>query len=270
MHVMIEIRLHGRGGQGAVTASRLLATAAFLEGNHSQSIPMYGTERRGAPVTAFVRIGEKNQMVRSLIHEPDYVVVLDPLLRKSVNIAEGLKENGILVLNSAVPPEEVELLKPYKVATVDATAIALKTIGRPITNTAILGAFVKATGEIKLESILSAVRNQWSGRLAEVNVKAVQDAYDSTLVGNPIVVSEFKKEEKSAKSKADWRTFKPIVDEDKCIGCKRCWVYCPENCITMVDGKSVIDYSFCKGCGICVTECPVKAVEMKSESEKGE
>jgi pyruvate ferredoxin oxidoreductase gamma subunit/2-oxoisovalerate ferredoxin oxidoreductase gamma subunit len=78
---MIDIRLHGRGGQGAVTASRILATAAFLEKKYSQSIPMYGTERRGAPVTAFVRIGEKNKMVRSLIHEPDYVVVLDPLLR---------------------------------------------------------------------------------------------------------------------------------------------------------------------------------------------
>ncbi len=267
---MIEIRLHGRGGQGAVTASRLLATAAFLEGNHSQSIPMYGTERRGAPVTAFVRIGEKNQMVRSLIHEPDYVVVLDPLLRKSVNIAEGLKDDGILILNSAVPPEEVELLKPYKVATVDATAIAMKTIGRPITNTAILGAFAKATGEIKLESILDAVRSHWTGRLAEVNVKAVQDAYNSTEVGAPLVVSEIKTDNKPSKSKADWRTFKPVVDVEKCIGCKRCWVYCPENCIKIVDGKSVIDYAFCKGCGICVTECPVKAVEMKSESEKSE
>ena len=267
---MIEIRFHGRGGQGAVTASRLLATAAFLEDKDSQSIPMYGTERRGAPVTAFVRIGEKNQMVRSLIHEPDYVVVLDPLLRKSVNIAEGLKPDGILILNSSVPPEEIELLKPYKVATVDATAIALNTIGRPITNTAILGAFAKATGTVKLESVIEAVKKQWTGRLGEVNVKAVEEAYNSTVVGQPKIVSEISTEETPSDSKADWRTFKPIVEEDKCTGCKFCWVYCPEHCIQMVDGKSSINYAYCKGCGICVNECPVGAIEMKTESETGE
>lgn len=129
-------------------------------------------------MTAFVRIGEKNKMVRSLIHEPDYVVVLDPLLRKTVNITEGLKDHGMLILNSSVAPSEVELLKPYKVATVDATGIALETLRRPITNTAILGAFAKAIGEIRLESIIDAVKQQWKGRLGEVNVKAVEAAYE--------------------------------------------------------------------------------------------
>jgi len=267
---MIEIRLHGRGGQGAVTASRLLATAAFLEDKHSQSIPMYGTERRGAPVTAFVRIGEKDKMVRSLIHEPDYVVVLDSLLRKTVNITEGLKDDGMLILNSSVPPEEIELLKPYKVATVDATGIALETLGRPITNTAILGAFVKATGEIGLESVIEAVKQQWKGRLGEVNVKAVEAAYEATIIGDPKIVAEVVGEKAPAGSRADWRTFRPVVDLEKCTGCRLCWVYCPEHCIEMVDDKSVIDYAYCKGCGICVEECPVGAIEMKSESERGE
>jgi 2-oxoacid:acceptor oxidoreductase gamma subunit (pyruvate/2-ketoisovalerate family)/2-oxoacid:acceptor oxidoreductase delta subunit (pyruvate/2-ketoisovalerate family) len=267
---MIEIRLHGRGGQGAVTASRLLATAAFLEDKHSQSIPMYGTERRGAPVTAFVRIGEKDKMVRSLIHEPDYVVVLDSLLRKTVNITEGLKDDGMLILNSSVAPDEIELLKPYKVATVDATGIALETLGRPITNTAILGAFVKATGEIKLESIIDAVKQQWKGSLGELNVKAVEAAYEATEVGDPKIVAEIVGEKAPAGSKADWRTFRPVVDSEKCTGCRMCWVYCPEHCIDMVDDKSVIDYAYCKGCGICVEECPVGAIEIRSESEKGE
>jgi len=267
---MIEIRLHGRGGQGAVTASRLLATAAFLEDKHSQSIPMYGTERRGAPVTAFVRIGEKDKMVRSLIHEPDYVVVLDSLLRKTVNITEGLKDDGMLILNSSVPPEEIELLKPYKVATVDATGIALETLGRPITNTAILGAFVKATGEIRLESIIDAVKQQWKGSLGELNVKAVEAAYEATEVGDPKIVAEIVGEKAPAGSKADWRTFRPVVDSEKCTGCRLCWVYCPEHCIDMVDDKSVIDYAYCKGCGICVEECPVGAIEIRSESERGE
>ncbi|MQY82699.1 pyruvate ferredoxin oxidoreductase subunit gamma, partial [archaeon] len=232
---MIEIRLHGRGGQGAVTASRLLATAAFLENKHSQSIPMYGTERRGAPVTAFVRIGEKNKMVRSLIHEPDYVVVLDSLLRKTVNITEGLKDDGMLILNSSAAPDEIELLKPYRVATVDATGIALETLGRPITNTAILGAFVKATEAIRLESVIDAVKQQWKGRLGEVNVKAVEAAYEAVDVGDPRVVAEVVGGKAPAGSRADWRTFRPVVDSEKCTGCRMCWVYCPEHCIEMVD-----------------------------------
>ncbi|MBN2335468.1 pyruvate ferredoxin oxidoreductase subunit gamma [Candidatus Bathyarchaeota archaeon] len=264
---MIEIRFHGRGGQGAVTASRILATAAFLEGHHSQSIPMYGTERRGAPVTAFVRIGKKEKMVRSLIHEPDYVVVLDPLLRKTVNITEGLKPDGKLVLNSSVQPEEVELDIQVTTATVDATAIALEVLGRPITNTAILGAFCKATGEVKLESVLAAVKDQWSGRLGEMNVKAVEEAYNRTSVGEPKLVKRLERLATPGNSKADWRTFRPVTDAEKCIGCGQCWMYCPDGCIEMVEGKAVIDYNYCKGCGICAEECPVNAVEMVMEAE---
>lgn len=265
--ILIEIRFHGRGGQGAVTASRILATAAFLEGKHSQSIPMYGTERRGAPVTAFVRIGEKDKMVRSLVHEPDYVVVLDPLLRKTVNITEGLKESGKIIVNSSVPPSEVELDKNVPTATVDATEIALEVLGRPITNTAILGAFCKATGEVKLESVIEAVNQQWSGRLAEMNVKAVKEAYNRTEVGSPKLVDKIEKSDAPANSKADWRTFKPIVEMEKCIGCNQCWMVCPDGAIEMVEGKSIIDYNYCKGCGICKEECPVDAIEMRSEAE---
>ena len=265
--ILIEIRFHGRGGQGAVTASRILATAAFLEGNHSQSIPMYGTERRGAPVTAFVRIGEKDQMVRSLIHEPDYVVVLDPLLRKTVNITEGLKASGTIVVNSSVPPSEVELDKNVITATVDATGIALEVLGRPITNTAILGAFCKATGEVKLESVIEAVNQQWSGRLAAMNVKAVEEAYNRTEIGLPKLVEKMEKSTAPANSKAGWRTLKPIVEAEKCIGCSQCWMVCPDGAIEMVEEKSVIDYNYCKGCGICKEECPVDAIEMVMEAE---
>jgi 2-oxoacid:acceptor oxidoreductase gamma subunit (pyruvate/2-ketoisovalerate family)/2-oxoacid:acceptor oxidoreductase delta subunit (pyruvate/2-ketoisovalerate family) len=263
---LIEIRLHGRGGQGAVTASRLLAIAAFFEGNHSQSIPMYGTERRGAPVTAFVRIGEKEKMVRSLIHEPDYVVVLDPLLRKTINITEGLKESGMLIINSSDPPNEIELQRSYRLATVDATSIALKTLGRPITNTAILGAFSKGTNEVKLESILKAVRNQWSGNLGEVNAKAVELAYENTIVGTPKIIKEIKKQVTTSNSKADWRTFKPEIEVEKCTGCKMCWIFCPEHTIEIINGKSIINYDYCKGCGICAEECPTGAIKIKMES----
>ena len=269
-HSLIEIRFHGRGGQGAVTASRVLAIAAFLEGHHSQSIPMYGTERRGAPVTAFVRIGEKNRMVRSLVHEPDYVVVLDPLLRNTVDITEGLKPGGGIVINSDFKPEEIEFTKQYRVATIDATKVALETIGRPITNTAILGAFARATGEVKLESLLEAVRREMSVRMAETNCRAVELAYQRTLIGANKVNPDLPKPSGPTNSRADWRTFRPVVDSSKCTGCQICWTFCPEHCIDMVEKKSVINYTYCKGCGICAEECPVKAVTMAIEREKKE
>jgi 2-oxoacid:acceptor oxidoreductase gamma subunit (pyruvate/2-ketoisovalerate family)/2-oxoacid:acceptor oxidoreductase delta subunit (pyruvate/2-ketoisovalerate family) len=268
---LIEIRFHGRGGQGAVTASRVLAIAAFLEGHHSQSIPMYGTERRGAPVTAFVRIGEKNRMIRSLVHNPDYVVVLDPLLRNTVNVTEGLKANGTVVINSSTPPEEIEFTQEYKVATVDATKVALETIGRPITNTAILGAFAKGTGEVKLESLIEAVKMEMSGRMADTNIKALEQAYNTTIVGKNRVVKELKKvAQVPANSRADWRTFRPVVDAVKCTGCQICWTYCPEHSVEMVEKKSTINYVYCKGCGVCAEECPTKAITMVMESEKKE
>jgi len=228
---------------------------------------MYGTERRGAPVTAFVRIGAKDKMVRSLVHEPDYVVVLDPLLRKSVNITEGLKESGKLIINSSVTPDQIELDKRVTTATVDATGIALEVLGRPITNTAILGAFCKATGEVKLESVLEAVNETWSGRLAEMNARAVEEAYNRTVIGEPVFVEKIKRIAASSDSKADWRTFQPVVDAEKCTGCRQCWMLCPDGSIDMVDKKSVINYNYCKGCGICAEECPVNAIEMKMEVE---
>jgi 2-oxoacid:acceptor oxidoreductase delta subunit (pyruvate/2-ketoisovalerate family) len=149
--------------------------------------------------------------------------------------------------------------------------VALETIGRPITNTAILGAFAKATGEIKLESLVEAVKKEMSGRMADTNIKAVEKAYASTIVGKNRVVKEMKKVAAApANSRADWRTFRPVVDAPKCTGCQICWTYCPEHCINMVDRKSTIDYIYCKGCGVCAEECPTKAITMVMESEKKE
>ncbi len=153
---MIEIRFHGRGGQGAVTAVKILASAIYLEGKYTQAIPMYGTERRGAPVVAFCRIDDTRIRERDLVHEPDIVVVLDPLLSRSVDVTEGLKQGGLVLINYPGTYKETGLAGNFKIATVDATKIALDVIGRPITNTAILGAFAKATGLVKLESLEEA------------------------------------------------------------------------------------------------------------------
>jgi len=176
---MIEVRFHGRGGQGAVTAARLLAEAAFLEGKYCQAFPSFGAERRGAPVLAFTRIDNKPIRIRSLVYEPNHVVVLDPTLLEAVNVAAGLKRGGIIVVNAKETPEE---LKAGKVATVDATAIALELLGTPITNTAMLGAFAKATKLVSLESVVKAIEGYFGGKLAEKNVAAVKAAYERTSI----------------------------------------------------------------------------------------
>jgi 2-oxoisovalerate ferredoxin oxidoreductase gamma subunit len=176
---MIEIRFHGRGGQGAVTAARLLGEAAFNEGKYCQAFPSFGAERRGAPVLAFTRIDNKQIRIRTLVYEPNYVVVLDPTLLEVINVAAGLKKGGIIVVNAKEVPEE---LKAAKVATVDATAIAIEFLGSPITNTAMLGAFAKATKLVSLNSVVKVIEGYFGGKLAEKNVAAVKAAYEQTSI----------------------------------------------------------------------------------------
>ncbi|OQX52358.1 MAG: pyruvate ferredoxin oxidoreductase [Candidatus Cloacimonas sp. 4484_209] len=182
---MIEIRFHGRGGQGTVVASKILAEAFFLEGHYVQSYPQYGVERRGAPVTAFLRIGEKDEklFVRSHIYEPDLIIVLDPTLLESINVFDGLKEGGWVVMNTTVKPEELSKTKrKYNFATVDASGIAIKwglgSKAQPIVNTAILGGFARATGNILLNSLKKAIVENAPIK-PENNAKAAEDAYNS-------------------------------------------------------------------------------------------
>jgi 2-oxoacid:acceptor oxidoreductase gamma subunit (pyruvate/2-ketoisovalerate family) len=160
---MKEIRFHGRGGQGAVIASNILANAAFLEGKDVQAFPYFGVERRGAPVTAFTRLDDRPIRIKFFIYNPNYVIVLDESLLKAVDVTAGLKDPGIVLVNSRRTPEDMGLTQ-YKVATVDATDIALAHgLGSkvaPIVNTIMLGAFSTATSEIKLESILESIPGQ--------------------------------------------------------------------------------------------------------------
>jgi 2-oxoacid:acceptor oxidoreductase gamma subunit (pyruvate/2-ketoisovalerate family)/2-oxoacid:acceptor oxidoreductase delta subunit (pyruvate/2-ketoisovalerate family) len=268
----MEIRFHGRGGQGAVTGVRLLATALYYEGKFTQGIPMYGTERRGAPVVSFLRIGESRINERDLVHEPDMVVVLDPLLGKTVPVTDGLKKGGLVLINHPRGGAETGLGGQFKVATVDATKVAMEVLGRPITNTAILGAFAKATGMVKLESLAEAAKHQWDGRLAEMNIRAMQKAYEMTTPS--IDVSKVKMEEVKEVSRvrkagdrdvSSWRLQKPVFNDAKCIGCRRCYILCPEVALTMKANKAVVNYQYCKGCGICAEECPVKAIDWVEE-----
>jgi 2-oxoacid:acceptor oxidoreductase gamma subunit (pyruvate/2-ketoisovalerate family) len=181
---MKEIRFHGRGGQGAVIGSNILANAAFLEGKDVQAFPYFGVERRGAPVTAFTRLDDKPIRIKYFIYNPNYVIVLDESLLKAVDVTAGLKDPGIVVVNSIRTPEEMELTQ-YKVASVDATRIALDNgLGSkvaPIVNTILLGAFSNATNEIKLESILESIPDQVPIK-AEENAKACQLAAEEVVL----------------------------------------------------------------------------------------
>ncbi|HJH30535.1 MAG TPA: pyruvate ferredoxin oxidoreductase subunit gamma [Methanosarcinaceae archaeon] len=178
---MKEIRIHGRGGQGSVTAAELLAVAAFADGKFSQAFPAFGVERRGAPVQAFTRISDSTIRLRSQIYEPDYVIVQDPTLLEVVDVASGAKDDGIIIINTEFAPETFKLETKATIMTVDATRIALDIIGRPIVNTVLLGAFAGATGEIKPKSIQDAVKERFPGKVGEKNAEAIQKVYDMMM-----------------------------------------------------------------------------------------
>jgi len=178
---MMEIRFHGRGGQGAVLASEILAHAAFREGFHVQSFPFFGVERRGAPVTAHTRIDDRPIRIRSDMYEPDHVVVLDASLLRVLDVAQGLRAGGTVVVNMERGPGALGLSRG-RGATVDATAIALRhglgTRTAPVVNTAMLGAFVRLVRITSLESLLDTIRRQVPSDL-EGNAAAATEAYES-------------------------------------------------------------------------------------------
>lgn len=178
-----ELRIHGRGGQGSVTAAELIAIAAFAGGVYSQAFPAFGVERRGAPVQAFVRFDDKKIRLRSQVYEPDYIIVQDSTLIRDVNVFLGVKQGGIVLVNTEktldhpVPPG-------VKVITIDATSIALKKLGVPITNTTLMGAFAAASGEIGFPALENAIRQRFSGDMAEKNIAAAKEAFDTIKGAN--------------------------------------------------------------------------------------
>lgn len=182
---MIEVRWHGRGGQGAVTSVELLAVAAIGAGKYAQGFPSFGPERRGAPVAAFSRIDDKKIKVRSGIYKPDIVVVLDASLIGLVNVIDGLKPNGKLIVNTPKTPEEIrqELNFQGTVATVDGTGIARKEMGVPIANTTMIGALLKIIGVMGLDAMKEAVEHRF-GRIAQKNLTAMKRAYEEIKISN--------------------------------------------------------------------------------------
>ena len=181
---LFEIRWHGRGGQGAVTSAELLARAAISEGKYAQAFPKFGPERRGAPVQAFDRINSSKPIrVRADVDEPDIVVVLDPTLLRIVNVTSGLKDSGILVVNTSRTMAEVEadFGTRWKLAAVDAIKIAREELGVPIVNTTMLGALLRAIAVVKTDSLVVPLQQRFE-RLAERNINAMKRAFEETVV----------------------------------------------------------------------------------------
>ena len=173
-----SIRIHGRGGQGNVTASEFLAEAAFEDGLFALAFPMFGSERHGAPVTAYVRISDSPIRLRSQVYEPDYVIVQDSSLMDGIDTLEGLREGGLVVINSRLPSSHFDIPDRYRVVTVPATELALEIVGKPIINTIMVGAFAAASGEIRLDALERSVRTRYPGELGEKEIVAMKKAYD--------------------------------------------------------------------------------------------
>jgi pyruvate ferredoxin oxidoreductase gamma subunit len=180
---MVEIRFHGRGGQGAVTSAELTALAAIEEGKFAQAFPSFGPERRGAPVMAYVRVSEEQIRTREKIYEPNIVVVLDPSLLQIVNVEAGLREGGLVVLNTTKSAEELRRETGLKgrLAIVDATKIAIETMRLPITNTTMLGALLKASGLMTIDALKGPIQHRF-GPIAAKNLNACMRAYDETTL----------------------------------------------------------------------------------------
>jgi pyruvate ferredoxin oxidoreductase gamma subunit len=190
MAQLTEIRWHGRGGQGVVTAGELLAETALDSGKYFQAFPDYGPERMGAPIRAFTRLSPEPITIHSQIEEPDVVLVLDPTLLGTVPVTEGLKDDGVLLVNTAMSPAEVReklALKTAKVFTVDASHIAIEEMGREITNTPMLGVFARATGLVALDDLVEEIRAWFGEKLSQkavdANVRALRRAAEEAKEG---------------------------------------------------------------------------------------
>jgi pyruvate ferredoxin oxidoreductase gamma subunit len=284
----LEIRWHGRGGQGAVTSAELVALAAIHEGRFAQAFPSFGPERRGAPVLAFNRISSDHPIrVRSGVTKPDVVVVLDPGLVTLINVTEGLKPGGWLIVNSthSIETLQQEFTGDWKLGVVDASSIALELLRVNIVNTTMLGALIKATNAVKLESLEEPLKERFGAR-AKSNFEACMKSYNGLAISQITTTGTKKIKSFQAEkvpgwrdlkvgcvvtepgntkqfSTGDWKSQHPVWNDEKCIQCGICEIVCPEACIKRnKEGSYRADLFYCKGCGICAHECWPQAIAM--------
>lgn len=299
---MLSIRFHGRGGQGAKTASRIVGTAAFLEGYQAQDSPIYGAERRGAPVSAFTRIAKEPIRERGFIARPDLVLVGDASLIQdpAARVLEGIDEQTVVFVNSPLTAEQyqVQTSLPGRVTTLDVTELALQQLGKRSAISALLGAIAGRLVGFRQESIREAIGRELAdlgldGSVIERNQALALQCYAAVPVVSvtagpsqpklsaqlqvPVYESPTRGTARISaagnsvlRETGGWRTFRPVLVPEKCNGCWLCFAYCPDGVISMTkDDRPVIDYDHCKGCQICVHECPTDALVAEREKEGG-
>jgi len=182
---MFQVRIHGRGGQGVVSAAEMLSVAGFLEGRHTQAFPSFGSERMGAPVMAFCRIDDREIRLREPVMAPDALIIQDTTLLHQVNLFEGVSDRGYVLINSSRRPAELGLDDFFAahpgihVLAVPATQFALEHVGRPLPNAALLGGFAALTGIVRFDSVAAAIAEKFSGPLASANIAAARAAHDN-------------------------------------------------------------------------------------------
>lgn len=299
---MLSIRFHGRGGQGAKTASRIVGAAAFIEGYQAQDSPIYGAERRGAPVAAFTRIAKEPIRERGLITRPDLVVIADASLihDPAARVLDGIDERTVVFVNSPLTTEQLVSQNSIsgRLTTLDLTDIALQQFGKRSAISALLGAVAGRLAGLREDSIREAIARELgdlglAASVIERNQAVALQCYGSVPVlsvkaGAPQPVASAQLQVPAYESPTrgtarisaagnsilretgGWRTFRPVLLSDKCNGCWLCFVYCPDGVISMTkDDRPVIDYDHCKGCQVCVHECPTEALVAEREKEGG-
>jgi pyruvate ferredoxin oxidoreductase gamma subunit len=292
--MMLRVRFHGRGGQGAKTASRILGNAAYNDGHYIQDFPLYGAERRGAPVTAFTRFSDQEITERGFIFSPDVVAVMDDSLIDDplANPLGGLRKGGVAIINTAGKQSfQGSARTDITVLSLDLTKEALKFLGRPILSASIAAAVARVSG-IGEGPLVQAVGDELceiglTRGLVEKNVDLAKAIYaelepvelhtvevdpGARVVPLALVVGGDGSEDvlmtgnSALRHTGDWRTFRPTIDYARCTDCMICYAYCPESAMSVgADGRVSIDYDNCKGCMICLTECPLRAITQARE-----
>lgn len=294
-----KVRFHGRGGQGMKTASRIVGTASFLEGFFVQDCPLYGAERRGAPMVAFTILSKEPILERGIITSPDINIIADETLLgdKSANVFQGTWEGTITMVNTHYPASHVRSVFGIvgEIVTIDITEITLNVIGESVLSSAAAAVVCKLTGVISESSLEKAVIRELSSinlkkETIQKNVQAALTSFDKIPEVQPHYFEPIREDKKDEIVKLDyadpclgspsvyargntklkktgnWRLFKPVIDHEKCSRCRTCFVYCPHSCISIdEEDYPQIDYDNCKGCLTCFYECPKKVISKDRE-----
>ena len=297
--IIKRVRFHGRGGQGMKTASRIVGTAAFMGGYYAQDFPVYGAERRGAPIMAFTRLSDNPILERGIITCPDINIIADETLLddNAAKVLQGMDNGTITMVNTHYTPSHVKETYGVKgeVATVDITEIVLKIINKPALSSVAAACACKLTGMISKDALKEAVTRELTDihlkrESIDKNVEAAMVCFDNTpdicttgfkhsegyngnriarleyadpCVGTPSVYAMGNTIDKKT---GNWRLYKPVIDYEECSMCRACFVHCPHSCISIDEsGYPQIDYENCKGCFACMDECPKGAISKERE-----